>query len=352
MINKINKVLKHLVFLKGRPLLIIRIMKGYFNTLILRKPTLRSVELAITYRCNAKCEMCYSRNLNNKNKSEMSVDKIRELWKDCMKLGAIHVNITGGEPMLRKDVYDIIKALSPDRNIISLVTNASLIDENAIKNLKHAGLSTIQISIDDIDPKKHDKLRGIPNLYKKIIKSVKLAKKYGLVVCLSIVISHENIKSKTVSKLIKLAEDLDTFLLLNLVANAGGFRKKENILFNEEDNQFLQKLLQHPLTRQDTMFNFRLKPGCPAGTEKIYISSYGDVMPCDTTHVSFGNIFEEPLENIWKKMYNFSFYKMRSKLCLRHTNKEYINEFIKPTCNFECMPITIKDHPNKRFRNC
>ncbi len=350
MMGKIQKITKHINFLKRKPFLVMRILNGYFKTVVLRQNVLRSVELAITFKCNAKCKMCYASKMFNANKQEINVGQIKGLWKRCLKLGAIHVNLTGGEPMLRKDVYAIIKALQPNKTLVSLVTNASLINEDAIKKLKEAGLNSLQISIDDVNPQIHNKLRGIPNLLEKVINGAKLAKKYGIVVCLSTVISHENIKNKSVKDIIKLAEDLDVFLLINLAATAGGWSEKDSVILNKEDNKILQEIMSHPLTRIDTMFNFRLKSGCPAGIEKMYISAYGDVMPCCTTQVSFGNIFKEPIEKIWKKMGNFPFYKMKSKVCLRHNNREYIKNFIEPICSIRDMPVPIYQHPNKDFQ--
>ena len=95
MLVKINKLLKHLVFLKS-PVLVKRILNGYFKTMILRQDTLRSIELAITYLCQAKCHKCYSSNLQDTQKEVLTLEKIKDIINQAMSLGIIHVNITGG----------------------------------------------------------------------------------------------------------------------------------------------------------------------------------------------------------------------------------------------------------------
>ncbi|MDD2855773.1 MAG: SPASM domain-containing protein, partial [Desulfuromonadaceae bacterium] len=83
---------------------------------------------------------------------------------------------------------------------------------------------------------------------------------------------------------------------------------------------------------------------CPAGREKLNISCYGDVTGCGMNYVSFGNVREEPLENIWRRMGNFPDFKRRSPDCLIGADPDYIERYIKPLAGMT-VPVRIDKHP-------
>jgi len=89
----------------------------------------------------------------------------------------------------------------------------------------------------------------------------------------------------------------------------------------EERDRALEKLLRHPRARHHAMYNFRGRMGCPAGTEKIYITAYGDVTPCDLIHDVYGNALKEPLELIWKRMCDQPLFRMKTHHCVRYLDE-------------------------------
>lgn len=293
----IKKYLKHLEFIKN-PYVFYKISKGLLKARLLKRDVLRSVELAITCKCNAKCSMCYSRDLYDKEKEELTVEEIKKMWEEAQKLGAFMVNLTGGEPLLRKDINEIIEVLNPRKNLIYLVTNASLLTEEKILSLKKSGLSAFQISLDSIYPEVHNKLRGVPNLYEKVINAVKLCRKHKVGVCLSSVYWHNGIDNFL--KIAKLAEDLNVFVLLNYAGMVGGWSGEKDVKLSKEELELSFKLIKHyPSVRSHIMFSFAGNMMCPAGFEKIYITAYGDVMPCNKVQKKEGNIRQESLKSIW-----------------------------------------------------
>ncbi len=88
-----KKALKHLRYIKSARLGA-RIAKGFVKGLVLKQPVLRSVELAINYECNAKCEMCYARDLLDAKRANMTVEQIKSIWDQAHELGAVHVNLS------------------------------------------------------------------------------------------------------------------------------------------------------------------------------------------------------------------------------------------------------------------
>jgi MoaA/NifB/PqqE/SkfB family radical SAM enzyme len=324
-----KKAWRHRVFLK-KPKLQWRVFNGFFNTIVRRKDMLRSVELAVTYACQAKCHKCYSANLFRKGQKPLSVEQIRDVWKQCLKLGAIHVNITGGEPTLRHDLVDIVRVLTPDRSMVSIVSNSERIDENTIATWARAGVNTLQASLDSADPHVHDELRGMPGVFDKVMNAARLCHKYGLNICFSTVLSTESTSDESqMWKLLELCEKEDAFLLICDSAQVGGWEGQEGkMMTREERNKALAELLKHPRARHHNLYNFRGRSGCPAGIEKIYITAYGDVTPCDLIHDPFGNVLEEPLETIWKRMCKDRRFAQKTTECVR-----YLKDGIDPKCS-------------------
>lgn len=297
---KIQGFIKHTKTIHSLPVFL-RILKGCFKRGVLSQPVLRSVELAVTFACPAKCEFCYAAEYHTKSTDYLTVDEIKEFWTNCQKLGAIHVNITGGEPLVREDICDIVRALSPHNTIVSMVTNAYLLDENLVMRLKEAGLKAIQISLDSFNPYEHDAIKGLKNSYVRVLEAVYWFKKAELpFICLSAAVEHGGIEK--FKRILKLAEMLDVFLLINLAVDVGRWKNNVNIKLTKEDFQEIDMLKRHPLVREENIYNFSLRDECPIGIEKIYVDAYGNVYPCDRFPEPWGNIRETSIVEIWERM--------------------------------------------------
>lgn len=325
-----KKAWSHRIFLKN-PKLLFRVMDGFFQTLVLRKDRLRSVEMALTYACQAKCHKCYSANLIRKDRPPLTLDELKSIWQQCLDLGAIHVNLTGGEPTLRKDLPRIIEIMTPDKAMVSVVSNCMLINEPMIESWAKAGLNTLQASLDSATAEVHDKLRGLPGCFDKVMEAARLCHKHGINICFSTVLSPESTSNEgEMVKLLEICEREDAFLLICDSAAVGGFEGKDDKMFSREDrNRILEELLHHPRARHHNLYNFRGRQGCPAGVEKLYITAYGEITPCDLMHESFGNVLEEPLEQIWKKMCEDPRFAQKTFECVR-----YLEDGIDPNCAY------------------
>lgn len=304
-----GKYLKHVMFIRS-PYLAASIFKGYFNRLVLREPVLRNVQIAVTYRCNADCEMCFAKGLS-KQRKELSVESISRIRREVGKLGTIQINLTGGEPLLREDILDVIRALQPKKTIVSLTTNSILLTEQKIKDLKRAGLNTLQVSLDSVDSEEHDSIRGYPSAYSKAMQTVDNCKKHNLNVCLSSILYKGGIGK--LNKIARLASKKKVFLYVNFAGCVGGWRGKESKSL--DDFKVVDEVLSSKNVRNHSQFNFSLKSECPAALEKIYITAYGDVFPCAKIQDSYGNIFQERIEDIWIRMRSSGDFSLGSKYC-------------------------------------
>ena len=313
------KYIDHIRFVRS-PRKIARTANGYFQTRVLKRNRLRSIELAVTYSCQASCHKCYSANLSAPTENLLTVEEIRDTVQQAKKLGLIHVNLTGGEPTLRKELPDIIRACDPQNITVSLVTNGIKIRKSHMQEMKRAGLDTIQISIDDADPKEHDRLRGVPGCFHQALRVAEWARELNINLVFSCVLSTENTGDNLakVYDLLELARKEKAYLLLNDGAAVGGWEgQSEKMYDNEDRNKNLFKLLESSHTRHHSMYNFRGEFGCPAGIEKFYISAYGKVTPCNLIHDEFGDVRKQGLKEIWNEMGLHPVYSQKMRDCVR-----------------------------------
>lgn len=332
----------HYRFVKRTPGVFPRIIDDILRVNLLHKPRLRVVEIAVDFACNGRCIYCSATKMFDPKKEQkrLTIEEFRKIGNDLDRFGVLGIVITGGEPFLRPDLAEIVKALNPKNKIISIVTNALVLNEKRLKDIYDAGANSIEFSLDSHVEEENDKSRNFKGHFKKAMEGIKLAKKVGLNICLSPCLTHQNIKD--FEKFILFAKKLDAFIFLSLAGDVGRWSDEENIVLDEKDWELMQSYRQkYPFIRNDFSTNFILKEGCPAGREKLYISAYGDVIPCSFTQISFGNIRQEPLEKIWERMRNFEPFKTYYPYCRRTRDRDYARTYLDPLKNEKNLPYPI-----------
>ncbi len=149
------------------------------------------VHFYVTERCNLQCKMC---NIWKRKSNEMTLKEIEQSAKMLKGLKAQHIVITGGEPLLRPDISDIVMLLNDYGFSVRLQTNGTLVSEAKIKALTKAGLQNITISLDTLDHEKFDWICGSKDILQKVEKSLDIAAHYmkGFIV-VNIAVSGINI---------------------------------------------------------------------------------------------------------------------------------------------------------------
>jgi len=342
---KVNDFIKRLKFLRNKPLLIKIIISNYIKIIFLRKKILRSVELHITNDCQCRCKKCLASKYKQKGKKELTIAQIRKIIAESYKLGAVNIGITGGEPLLNTKLYKILDAINTKRAIVNVTTNGILLTkENALK-LKRHGVDSVFISIDTPVMNEHDADTGVKGSFKKAIDAIKNAKDAGLVVVINTVVSRDIFLNGKIWKLKKIVDENKVMWGIVYPCMAGRWSKSHKNILTSEHADILEKIKTLNNVRNDRSDNY-LKYGCPAGTEKIFISIYGDVTPCSCIPLSFGNVKNNPLKDIYERMCNFPPFKKRSLVCNASENREFIEKYLKPIANHNINPINIEGLTN------
>ena len=178
---------------------------------------LRDIRISVTDRCNFRCSYCMPKEIYDSNykffkKSEiLSFEEIIRVTKILASFGVKKVRLTGGEPLLRKNIHSLVSELKKIYEIqdISMTTNGVLLSEKKAELLKDSGLNRITFSLDSLNDKRFQAISGSKYLSKDVLKGIENAKKAGF----------ENIKVNMVVK--KNINDNDIIPMLEYFKNSG-----------------------------------------------------------------------------------------------------------------------------------
>ena len=161
-----------------------------------------------TYQCNLKCKHCYE-NAGGKNRAELSTDEAKQALDILSKLvgiGLPALSLSGGEPLARKDFFEIAAYAKKRIGYVSIASNGTLITRGNAKRIKEAGIDYVEISIDGATPSVHDEFRGIPNAFARAMEGVKNCVEEDIDTCVAAVLHRDNLFE--LDKLIGLTKEL------------------------------------------------------------------------------------------------------------------------------------------------
>lgn len=289
------------------------------------------VKLKVFYGCNLKCEMC--NHWRERREPPVPSERFLAVIQELAGLGTRKIHISGGEPMLRPQVPEIVEQATALGIKVTMTTNGTLIDKVKAKRLVEGGLRGVNISIDSPARKMHEKIRGVEGAFKATAKAVRLFKRYRhkgkLSIRINTVVSRTNYQ--TLGGLPDLAHELgaDGINLIPVDDHCGeilSMRRKDIALFNKEiapriaDRALALGLMvsdedAFPFGRSETeirlgragryAFGYYDKHPCYAPWTHTLIDFNGDVYVCCMTrermpplgnirNLSFGEIWESP----------------------------------------------------------
>ena len=155
------------------------------------------VQFAVTKRCNLRCQMCQTVE-SRKNEKELTLPEIDRIADLLSEMGVGVLVLTGGEPLLRLDIADIVSSFTSRGINTRLQTTGILITEGMAADLVEAGLKDITVSLDSLDPEKQDFINNSEGSWLKILKGMYLFSKYlprkGGVSGVNIVVTKLNVQ--------------------------------------------------------------------------------------------------------------------------------------------------------------
>ncbi len=299
----------------------------------------------VTYACNLRCKHCYA-TAGKPLPDELSTEEALDAIDKLNRLGVTIISFSGGEPLVRKDIYELIGYAREKGIYVALATNGTLISEEVAEKLKNAGVGYVQISIDG-RKETHEGFRGIRGCYDRAVEGIKNCVKQGFFVNVSMTVTKYNYND--VSYVISLCEELgvDWFMHYNFIPTGRGVEIANMDITPEQREELLKMLYKKNFESKISLLSTapqfarialqykegfipthfynisageRLKElaefigGCGAGRFYMSMRANGDIQPCVFFPLKIGNIRDmsgRDLEELWRK--NEVFEKLRNK---------------------------------------
>ncbi len=310
---------------------------------------LRMIAWEITRRCNLSCIHCRASAEKGPYPGELSTSECLVLLDDIASFSKPVIILTGGEPLLREDIFEVARYGNEKGLRLVMAVNGTLVDEKVAQNMQDAGIQRMSVSIDGATAESHDRFRQVPGAFEGALRGIRLAKNVGLEFQINTTITSQN--RHELPAILDLAMDLGAAAhhVFLLVPTGRGKELKEQEVTAQDYEETLTwfydqkgrsplhlkatcapqfyRILRQKAKKEGknvTYENFGLDAttrGCLGGVSFCFISHIGQVQPCGYLELNCGNIREDTLEHIWmnsrvfRELRDFNNYQGRCRLC-------------------------------------
>jgi heme b synthase len=301
----------------------------------------RLIAWELTNACNLACIHCRASAIKDPTPDELSTAEAKHFVDELVEYKPIII-LTGGEPLLRPDVYDIAKYASGHGLRVVLATNGTLLTPDIAKKLKDVGIQRVSISIDGSTKETHDIFRGETGAFEAALFGIDILKNAGISFQINTTITKRNLTE--IPNIYELALELGASALhiFLLVPTGRGEEIESEEIPSEEYERVLNWFYDKSKTSRIQLkatcapHYFRIMrqraktegikitrethgleamtKGCLGGSGFCFVSSKGDVYPCGYLPALAGNIRQKPFKMIWEKSKVFNDLRDMGKL--------------------------------------
>ena len=260
-----------------------------------------SVQLDLTYRCNERCVHCY---LDHDDHGELTTAEVKSVLDQLAAEGTLFLIFSGGELLLRKDLFEILgyaRALGFD---IKLKTNAILLGEREADRIRDLGVRSVQVSIYSHRPEIHDGITKVPGSLQRSLAAIRFLRARGLHVLIANVLMRQNAGDYPHVRALAAELGVECTIDPTITPKMDGDTSILNLRVSEPQllRVFTDKsLLGDPANEPAPMNDDEMLDArpCSAGHTACYISPYGDVFPCVQFPLPTGNLRGQRFSDVW-----------------------------------------------------
>ena len=292
-----------------------------------KEATLRLVAWETTRACNLACKHCRAAAVNKPYEGELDTQAAFRLMDQIAEVGQPIVILTGGEPLLRDDIFDIARYGTEKGLRMVMAPNGTLITPEHARRMVDSGIKRISISLDGATREKHDSFRGVPGAYDGALRGIAYAKEVGLEFQINTTISKLNLDQ--IPKIQALAVELGAvahhiFLLvptgrgkyiIDQEITAREYEETLNWFYDQRDKTPLQlkatcaphyyRILRQRAREEGKTVSLEshgldaVTRGCLGGTGFCFVSHRGIVQPCGFLNAKAGDVTRASFADIW-----------------------------------------------------
>ena len=253
----------------------------------------------------------------------METETIIDIARQLRDMGVVWLGLTGGEPLLNRDIVRIVESVSADCAVKLFTTGCTLTNQLAV-DLKNAGLFSVSVSLDHWYKKVHDAARNYRGAFREALRAIEVFKSIGGIdVGVSAVLTPEMIRSNQTGEFVRFLETLGVHeaWLSEVKPTAEVFREEKWIITEQDRLKVLDFQDRHNARGGMTVnylghFEGRECFGCNAGHKMVYVDAFGEVSPCVFTPMSFGSIYDADIREIFEDMKRY--FPSDSKCFMNH----------------------------------
>lgn len=333
----------------------------------------------VTRSCNLSCVHCRASAERGPYPGELTTDESMRFIDDIVKFSKPVIILTGGEPLMREDIFEITEYGTAKGLRMVMAPNGTLLNEENTQRLVNSGIKRISISLDGATEESHDRFRQVKGAFQGAMRGINHAKKAGLEFQINTTVTSNNINE--MPDILNLAVNLGAAAhhMFMIVPTGRAKEMKEGEIPPEKYEEILHwfyeqrdqvpihlkatcaphyyRILRQRLKEEGKKITFEthgldaVTRGCLGGISFCFISHTGQVQPCGYLELNCGNIREKTFEDIWKKseiflsLRDFNEYKGKCGLCeyktvcggcrarAYETSGDYLEE--EPYCTYQ-----------------
>ncbi len=276
----------------------------------------RIISWNMTFRCNLRCAHCYidAESEPQRERRELSTEEGKRLIEQISEVSHPILVLSGGEPLLRKDIFILAEYANERGLTVALGTNGTLISEEVARRLRECGVKRVAISIDSISEEKHDAFRGVRGAWRKAVEGINACVNNDVEVQINTTVTHQNYDE--IERILNFAVDIGAVAMHLFFLVPTGRGKRIEDISAEMYERMLNDVLEwsrhseiefRPVCAPQFMriaiqkgMNVRKwTKGCIAGMYYCRIYPSGEVTPCPYLPINVGSVRERTFSEIW-----------------------------------------------------
>lgn len=278
----------------------------------------------LTYDCPLHCPYCSNPIDMDDKKDELTTQAWLDVMTQARSMGAVQLGFSGGEPLLRKDLEQLVAHGRSQGFYTNLITSGIGLTEKRIKQLKTAGLDHIQISFQGADPELNDAIAGKGKAYQQKYAMAQQVKAHGYPMVLNFVISKQNISQ--VPQILALATSLEADYVELATAQYYGwaYHNRDHLLPTKAQLEHAELTVNQYRAQQNnkgpqfifvTPDYYEDRPkACMNGWGSTFltITPDGTALPCHSAKLlplSFPNVKDKSIKQIWEEDFSFNHFR-------------------------------------------
>jgi radical SAM protein with 4Fe4S-binding SPASM domain len=276
------------------------------------------------------CVHCRSSSEHTSPAGAFTIEAAKKLLEDIGYIASPVIVLSGGEPLLRDDLFQIAKMGTDKGFRMAMATNGLLVDSRICRKIKAAGINIVSMSLDGSTASIHDNFRGQTGAFEAVMKAAQIFQKYGIKFIINSSFTKRN--QAYIAATYELAKKIgaSAWYMFLIVPTGRGEDIMNELISKEDYEEILEwhyrmerkegEILVRPTCapqyyriwnakskaegldskRRSLSFSTGGGKGCIAGQSILFISSVGDVYPCSYFPISAGNVFKQSIKEIWE----------------------------------------------------